>query len=359
MAVLINLYCLAVPCRLSRRAWFVTIVALLVCFSKNIAYRVLGGDQYWPDLPRWLVIGWDILAGGLLLTVPMAIVSRVAFSFMAIHYRRIVALMVVVIAWAMSLVGVLAIQSEPRLVEVTAEYDNLPHELDGMRIVQLTDLHVCATTAPDLIAKLVSRVNGLDPDIVVLTGDYCDGWSSRKWAMLEPLRGLKAHDGVFAVTGNHEYYFGYFPLPEKFREWGIVLLENNCVSIRNGAAVIGGIHHEQIGGYSEYGEFPDVRKTFRKAPKNAFRILLVHAAKYARLYAEEHNVGLQISGHTHGGITPLVYCVTKVINNGFVRGMYDLGGRLVYVSAGIGEWGKLPVRLFDPPELTLITLRCK
>lgn len=349
----------AVPCRLRFRGLLTALAFLAVCAAKNIVYRHLGGDPYWPDLPRAVVISWDCLNAGLLMAVPMAMVFGLVAFFMPLRVRRFAAAVLAACAWIVGTVGVWSTQIDPRLVEIEARCPNLPPQLEGLRIVQLSDLHVCATTADDRIARVVERVNALRPDLVALTGDYADGWSPRRWQVLEPLRKLKAHDGVFAVPGNHEYYYGYHPLTQKFAQWGIVFLTNTCATVRGGRLAIGGVHHDQVVFHRECGDLPDVGRAFRHAPAGAFRILLSHAPLYARRDVARHGIGLQLSGHTHGGTLPIVYGVVSDYNNGFVRGLYDVNGVPLYVSSGMGEWGKVPIRLFDPTEITLITLKRK
>jgi len=348
-----------VPCRLRWKGWLAGLAALGICAAKNLAYRHLGGDPYWPDLPRVVVIVWDILGSGLVLAVLPALVFALVSFFCPLRVRRCLAVGLAVAVWSVAAVGVWSTQTEPRLVEVEVACPGLSSSLEGLRVAQLTDFHVCAATAEDRIARVVARVNALKPDLVVLTGDYADGWSARKWRILEPLRTLKAKEGVFAVPGNHEYYNGYHPFPQKFADWGIVLLTNTCATACGGAVVLGGVHHEQIAGYRCYGERPDLTKTFRAAPAGAFRILLNHTPKYARRDMSRHRIGLQLSGHTHGGTMPVVHRTVAGFNDGFVRGLYDVDGRPLYVSAGMGEWGKVPVRLFDPTEITLLTLKRK
>lgn len=357
-AIAIDFVFLLLPCRLKLRTIVLAVAVLVACALKTMGYAALGGHLRSPDLPWGLVVIWDIANVGLVFSAPLAFVTGLVGLFFPLRARRMLAFLVVLVAWGVAAVGVWSAQVEPRIHEVEMRCEGLPSAMDGYRIVQLADIHVCAATAEDRIARTVERVNALKPDLVALTGDYADGYAERRWRLLSPLKNLRASDGVVAVTGNHEYYFGFYPLREKFHEWGVRLLENDGTEIAGGVGFVGGVN-DPIGTaiHPEFGEKPDVAKAFAKAKPGCFRILLSHEPKMFPVNVARHDVRLQLSGHTHGGMMPVVYDFARKTNGGFIRGIYESAQGRLYVSPGMGEWYMFPVRFFDPTEITFITLR--
>jgi len=262
------------------------------------------------------------------------------------------------VAAAATGMGVLAATEglrQPRLKEVTVELPRLPPELDGTTIVQLTDVHVGPTIGRDFIEELVARVNALKPDVVAITGDLVDGSVARLRDAVAPLGTIAARFGTYFVTGNHEYYSGVDEWLAEITRLGIRVLRNERVSIGGAAASfdLAGIDDHSSRRMAD-GHGPDVgRAVAGRDPARAL-VLLAHQPKSVH-EAVRHGVGLQLSGHTHGGqIWPWAFLVR--LQQGFVRGLTRVGDTLLYVSCGTGYWGP-PMRLGAPSELTRITLR--
>ena len=119
-----------------------------------------------------------------------------------------------------------------------------------------------------------------------------------------------------------------------------------------------------LGGVNDYGEaerkrdvLANVGRAFASATNGEFRILLEHRPTHARTHLAANGIDLQLSGHTHGGIGPVVSSLVARLNGGFVRGLYRIGGGVLYVSPGTGQWAGFPMRFFNPSEITLIVLR--
>src|SRR5690606_9174657 len=106
-------------------------------------------------------------------------------------------------------------------------------------IAHLTDVHIGPLIGREFAEQLVQRVNALEPDLVVITGDLIDGPLSELRPHIEPLRGLRARDGVYAVTGNHEYYWNIEPWLDHIRSLGIRVLRNERVTIRDAFELAG------------------------------------------------------------------------------------------------------------------------
>jgi predicted MPP superfamily phosphohydrolase len=230
----------------------------------------------------------------------------------------------------------------------------LPRALSGYRIVQMTDIHVGPTIGQTFIEELVQKSNALDPDMVVITGDLVDGRVSELGKFCEPLRKLRSRDGVYFVTGNHEYYSGVDEWIAFLQTVGIRVLRNERVSIRGqGGFDLAGIDDFRAGDFGN-GHGPDLSKALTGRDPSRSLVLLAHQPK-AVVEAAENNVDLQLSGHTHGGqLFPFNYLVA--LEQPFVAGLHRKKDTQVYVSCGTGYWGP-PMRLGIPAEITEIELR--
>lgn len=240
-----------------------------------------------------------------------------------------------------------------RHVEVTLA--RLPQELSGLRIAQLSDVHVGPTIHKDFIDTIVAQTNALAPDVIAITGDLVDGKVADLAKHTAPLAQLKAKYGVYFVTGNHEYYSGAQEWCDELTRLGIRVLRNERVSIGEGATsfdLAGTDDHSAKGLADGHGENLAQALAGRDSAREL--VLLAHQPKTI-LEAQNHGVGLQLSGHTHGGqIWPWTYLVR--LQQPVVAGLARFGESLVYVSNGTGYWGP-PMRLGAPAEITEITLR--
>ena len=231
----------------------------------------------------------------------------------------------------------------------------LPAALSGTRIVQLSDVHVGPTIHKSFIETIVAQTNALNPDVIAITGDLVDGTVEDLAEHTAPLAQLRARYGVYFVTGNHEYYSGAEAWCSELRRLGIVVLRNERVSIGGDDAsfdLAGTDDHSAKGFGDGHGE--NLAKALHGRDPERELVLLAHQPKTI-LQAQDHGVGLQLSGHTHGGqIWPWTYLVR--LQQPVVAGLAQFGKSLVYVSSGTGYWGP-PMRLGAPAEITELTLR--
>ncbi len=250
--------------------------------------------------------------------------------------------------------GITAARQTPALKTVPVAISGLPGVFNGFRIVQITDLHVSPTIRRPYVERVVEMANGLQADIVVLTGDLVDGTVGQLAHDVAPLKHLRSARGNYFVTGNHEYYSGVTPWVQKVRELGFVVLMNEHRVIRRGSASL------FLAGVTDYraGNFvPDQRsdpfRAFGAVPAAGPRILLAHQPR-SIFDAAAAGVDLQISGHTHGG---QFFPWNMVIGlfQPFVAGLHRYKNTQIYVSRGTGYWGP-PLRLGAPSEITLIKL---
>lgn len=233
----------------------------------------------------------------------------------------------------------------------------LPAALDGLRLAQISDLHVSPLLGREWVRAVVDRVNGQAADLVVLTGDMVDGTPAERAESAAELRRLRARHAVLACTGNHEYYSGFNAWMETFSNLGITMLLNShqVLGIRGHELVLAGVT-DPVAARFNLPE-PDLAAALAGAPDGAVRILLDHRPGNAAHNARKR-VDLQLSGHTHGGHAPGLNTLVGLFNQGYVRGWYRVAGMPLYVSTGAGLWNGFPLRVGVPSEIALITLRC-
>ena len=257
-------------------------------------------------------------------------------------------------AAVLATVGMAGGTGVPRVKEETISVNHLPDGADGLTVAVLADLHVDGITRADRIRKIVERTNALNPDIVIIAGDFVDGTVPVHGDDLRPLADLQARYGLFGVPGNHEYYSGYEEWMEFLPTLGIRMLHNEHVQTGGGAVVLAGVTDPVAGIMGK--EVPDIRKALAGAPEKGVRILAAHQPRLAP-EAAEHGVDLQVSGHTHGGMIAGIDRLVARFNEGFVSGLYTVGGMKLYVSNGAGIWNGFPIRIGVPSEIVLIRLR--
>ncbi len=240
------------------------------------------------------------------------------------------------------------------LARVTVPLRRLPAALTGFRIVQISDLHIGPTLGAAWLAEVVAGVNAAEPDVVVITGDLVDGSVSDLRAEVAPLAQLRAKHGIFFVTGNHEYYSGVDAWLEELVRLGVRPLRNERVSIGEGE------HSFDLAGVDDWSarrfggdHGPDLARALAGRDERRELVLLAHQPKQIH-EAEALGVGLQLSGHTHGGqIFPWGFFVR--IDQPFVAGLDRLGPTQIYVSRGTGFWGP-PMRVGAPAEISAVEL---
>ena len=237
----------------------------------------------------------------------------------------------------------------PDIKEITFYTDKISRD---MRIVHLTDLHINRTTSPSRINKIVSTINNLGADVVVMTGDIIDDDATRMEKQLAELQGLTASYGVYASLGNHEYYSGLGSVSYRFRKMGFPLLINRGTPVNNSGLFIAGIPDAFTAATHPTFNI-NIQQSLQKSHDTDYKILLAHTPDVVQSLDKSH-FDLVLSGHTHGGqIFPFHYFVKKA--NKFLSGQYDVKGISLYVSRGAGTWGPM-MRLFAPSDITVINL---
>ena len=245
----------------------------------------------------------------------------------------------------------------PDVTQHTFPVKRLPQAFEGFKIVQLSDIHASALLREPHIQALVERVNALEPDLILITGDMADGTVENRRKDVEPLKGLKARYGVLVCEGDHEHYSDYDHWVKMIPELNMELLRNahKVIQIGEDQLVIGGVTDPMAKRFGR--ELPDVEKTFAGAPayEVAPRILMAHQPRPAMIYEQLAPFDLQLSGHTHGGQAIGMDIAVALLNNDFVRGWYTLKHTHLFVHSGSGLWNGVPIRLGVPSEIALIT----
>ncbi|PTL84502.1 metallophosphoesterase [Vitiosangium sp. GDMCC 1.1324] len=241
-----------------------------------------------------------------------------------------------------------------RVERVTVPVKGLGPGLSGMKVVQISDIHIGPTLDRSFMQRVVDQVNALKPDVVAVTGDLVDGNVSRLRDEVAPLAGLRAPLGVYYVTGNHEYYHGGAAWAAEVARLGLtVLLNAHRVVERGGSRLtVAGVTDLEGGRMDpSHACRPDV--ALAGAPAEVPRLLLAHQPRAAVL-AKGLGVDLQLSGHTHGGqMFPFMAFVK--LQQPVIQGLATIAGVRVYTNRGTGYWGP-PLRLGPSPEITELTL---
>ncbi len=250
--------------------------------------------------------------------------------------------------------GLFNARRRARVKRVDVPLTDLPEALHGFSIVQISDIHVGPTIKRGYVDAIVEKVNALLPDLVAITGDIVDGSVLELADHTRPLGQLRAAYGVYAVTGNHEYYSGAGQWVDELRRLGLRVLLNEHVVLDVGASRLA------VAGVTDFGaaafdalQASDPGRALAGAPDDAVKLLLAHQPRsvYA---AESEGYHLQLSGHTHGGqFLPWNFLVR--LQQPFTAGLHRYGRMLVYVSRGTGYWGP-PMRLGASSEITHIRL---
>jgi len=254
----------------------------------------------------------------------------------------------------------------PEVTEVPVALPGLPKALDGFTIVQLTDIHVGAVIQRKFMDELVARANALKPDLIALTGDLVDGTVEQMGRSVAAIQALHAPHGVFFVTGNHDYYSGVEPWIAAVQGLGIQPLRNRHVRIGDAGASFDLIGVDdwssRDGGGGDRWSGPSVsrydldRAVEGRDPDRASVLLAHQPTNLPNVSAKQ--IGLQLSGHTHGGQLFPGTGIARLIWAERSAGLSRQGFSWLYVSRGCGFVGP-PMRVGSAPELVKVVLVAK
>jgi predicted MPP superfamily phosphohydrolase len=248
-------------------------------------------------------------------------------------------------------------------VDVDMSVAGLADELCGKRIVHVSDLHCSRTVSARYLEKCVERVNQLDADIVVLTGDYIthDFKGNYRQKAVDLVGSMNSRFGVYACLGNHDYGIGSVirsrrtdlleHLTEGMKEKGVILLKNESIQ-----AEIEGKPLWFVGLGDLWADDFDPDKAYAGVPDSQTAITLVHNPDSVGHLKHFHSNAV-MSGHTHGVAHPFAKVMGILGKQKYHAGMYEVAGKQLYVNRGLGRLGQM---IFSPrPEITVITLQPK
>jgi predicted MPP superfamily phosphohydrolase len=246
-----------------------------------------------------------------------------------------------------------ATEGFPEPERVTFEVPGLDPAHDGLRVAQLSDLHVGPKAVPGAARSAIEQANAFEPDLVVLTGDYLSHRASDVNDVREHLGGLRGP--VLAVLGNHDVWLDPRGAADALRGHGYEVLDNAWTRV-----ALRGVPFTVVGVGDHLTRREDVAAATRGLPANGpAPLVLAHGPRTADTLRGLGRPALCLSGHTHGGqinlpiVTPLFLAALR---EPYARGHYRVGAVHLYVNRGIGSSG-LRVRVNSPAEVTLATLR--
>lgn len=259
--------------------------------------------------------------------------------------------------WAVIVAGILSIVAigqglrPPVVRDYEVKLDGLPREHDGKTLVAVSDLHLGTLLGERWMRQLIERIDALHPDAVVIVGDLVDGNVAHVERLLPVLQRLRAPWGVWAVTGNHEFYAGLAGSVKLLEEAGYHVLRNRWEQAAPGL-VIAGV--DDLTALRQTGAKDHAAENALAGRPSGATIFLSHTPWRAEVPAKL-GAGLMLSGHTHGGqIWPFNFLVR--LEYALLGGRYEVDGMTVIVCRGTGTWGPR-MRLWQPSEILRIKLR--
>lgn len=336
------------------------VLALVVSFvlvpaglmSRGIKNHALSDRVAWIGLPAL-----GMFSSLLVLTVLRDLVLLLAGLF-GLYSDRLAAwsaMAVPSLAVLVTLIGFVNARRVARVVDVDVPIAGLPEALHGFTIAQISDIHVGPTIKRSYLDAIVAAVNALDADVIAITGDVVDGSVGRLAEHTAPLAQLSARQGVYFVTGNHEYYSNAHAWIAEFRRLGLTVLLNEYVVLRHRdvSLLLAGVT-DYTAHYFDEAHRSDPHAALAGAPPDVgAKVLLAHQPRTA-MAAADAGFDLQLSGHTHGGqFFPWNFFVP--MQQPYTAGLNRLGRLWVYTSRGTGYWGP-PKRFGAPSEITRVRL---
>jgi uncharacterized protein len=328
---------------------------LLINFFGILGYIY---TRYNPDVPNLLYFLFSIPIGVVFLLFCTAVIydiSRVAIDKVPLKPNRRFffkkSLDLAALGAGVLLSGRALYEAKHLVIEdVDIKIKNLVQQYN---IVQLSDLHIGGLIDQEYIAGMVNKVNVLNPDLVVITGDLVDIKVDHAKKALEEFKKLQSKYGTYFIVGNHEYFHDIEKIIDVVKTMGIKVLENENIYIgeKNKGFNLAGVY--DWFGYRAEKFQPDIKKALFNKDKNSPTILLAHQPRF--IEEVKGGVDLILSGHTHGGqLYPFRFLVKLV--QPYISGLHRHNKELqIYVNRGSGFWGP-PMRLGSRAEITNITI---
>lgn len=255
------------------------------------------------------------------------------------------------IALVLSVIALIQGLRPPVVTDCEVYLKDLPRERDGLALVAVSDLHLGTLLAECWLARQIKRIAQLQPQLVLIVGDLVDGEVAHVERLLPVLKTLQAPLGVWAVTGNHEYYAGADESVKLLKLAGYTVLRDRWAEVVPGLVLVG---VDDLTARTQFGlKTRPLEVAFANRPPGA-TIFLSHTPWHAE-EAAAAGAGLMLSGHTHNGqLWPFTYLVR--LRYKLLGGRYQIGDMTAIVCRGTGGWGPR-MRLWKPAQILRITLR--
>jgi uncharacterized protein len=351
----------------------------LIIFSTLILLAFIA--LYWfPMTPlssnRYEIYFWFNLVIIAVILVKLIISLGFLFGiFFSLRKKRILILSAIVLSAGILLTllsGVIYGKNHLQIKHSEIMLAGLPAKFDKFRILHFSDLHAGSLKNSSIYARINKAIQTQNPDLLIFTGDLVNNFKEE--VLLSKMNKFEIPSGysAFAVLGNHDYgnYFRWNNPSEKdsnfqgiiasYEKLGLKLLRNENTVIRNEEDSIFIIGVENWG-HPPFPQYADLEKAMNNVPQEAFKILLTHdPAHWEQYIAGKQNIGLTLSGHTHGlqwgiNLAGINFSLMKFIRTNW-GGLYKTEGNYLYVNRGSGTIG-FPFRVDMFPEITILTLR--
>lgn len=330
---------------------------LYLTFFAALVYPIA---RYNPIVPNWLYFLLSLPIGMIFLTFIITLLHEIiSFGINKTKYTKnrreffkkgldIGAISLVLATNAKAMDNARSIELE--VVDIKIENLKKPYT-----IIQVSDIHIGGLINKNFIKSMVDKINILNADIVVITGDLVDTKLEFAQKALDELKNIKSVYGTYFIIGNHEYFHGVKPIIDYVNSLGIKTLENENVYIgeENSGFFLAGVY--DING-NKFGSYkPDIYKALENC-QNSPTVLLAHQPKFINEIEDTRNIDLVLCGHTHGGqIFPFNFLVS--LAQPYVRGLHQHNETTqIYVNKGTGFWGP-PMRLGASSEITILRLQ--
>jgi predicted MPP superfamily phosphohydrolase len=290
----------------------------------------------------WLGLMVNLILASLVAWVFYFLVSRSPLDYIILSYLYLA-------AFVYSLYGIWN-AFHPELKHIEVPIPNLPEQWKGKKIIQISDLHIGHIFKNYFMKWVVEKINTVQPEMVVITGDLFDGMDGELINPLKSLDDIKAKRGVFFITGNHETILGNEFVNKELGKTKVRLMKDEVIDL-DGLKLIG-IN------YPDHGETRGALEILEKLKDQYFEkpnIFLYHSPVNIKK-VKKMGINLQLSGHTHNAqIFPLNW-IAKIIFKGYNYGLYQEENYSLYVTNGTGSWGPT-MRTGNRPEIVVITLK--
>lgn len=330
--------------------------ALYLTFFGALLYPLA---RYFPLVPNWLYFLLSLPIGMIFLTFSITIFHEIiSFGINKTKYtknrRDFLKKSLDITTSSLILATNLKAIDNARNIDLEVVDIKIKDLKKPYTIIQISDIHIGGLITKDFIKDLVAKINLLNADLIVITGDLVDTKLEFAKEALNELKNLKSLYGTYFIVGNHEYFHGVSPIISYVEFLGIKVLENESVYIgeENMGFNLAGVY-DLFG--NRYGDFkPDINKALENC-KASPTVLLAHQPKFINTLKDTSKIALILCGHTHGGqIFPFNFLVK--LEQPYVKGLHQHNDTTqVYVNKGTGFWGP-PMRLGASSEISILNL---